>query len=217
MQPHNHQNLASQAPRRRPDGGHFDGMNYMAQCANVDGATTVSCLGGPTTATLYKITLLLVVALCECGGGGAATGEPAWSRGWSVGRPCTNPGRPILNGVAFESGAPDCAGNLCLITAPTTRGLADHMQSELALCTGACTTDADCASARLPSAQCSRLVCAVPSVVPGKENFCCQKLCMCQEDLTPGLNADSFGPILPRDDHGVAVPIACVQPNACMF
>lgn len=164
---------------------------------------------------MYRIILLLVVALCECGGGGG-DGRTGMVAG-AVGSPCTNPGRPILSGVAFVSGVPDCAGNLCLITAPSPRGLADHMQSELAMCTAACTTDADCASSSVPSAQCSKLVCAVPSIVPGKENFCCQKLCMCEADLTPGLNVDSFGPKLPRDDQGVPVPNSCTQPNSCMF
>lgn len=164
---------------------------------------------------MQRIILLLVVALCECGGGGG-DGKNDMAAG-VVGRPCTNPGRPIVDGVAFVSGVSDCAGNLCLITTPSTRGRGDHMQSELAMCTAACVTDADCASASVPSAQCSRLVCAVPSIVPGKENYCCQKLCVCEADLTPGLNADGTGPKLQRDDQGVPVPDSCWRPNACMF
>ena len=168
---------------------------------------------------MYRLSMLVLAALCACGGGGGdggGDGRTGMATGM-VGSPCTNPGRPILNGVVFQSGSADCAGNVCLITAPSESGWADHKQSELAMCTAACTTDADCASARFPSSQCPKLVCAVPSIVPGKENFCCQKLCMCEDDLTPGMNKDGTGAPLPRDDHGVAVPSACMQPNACMF
>ena len=168
---------------------------------------------------MYRLSMLVLAALCACGGGGGdggGNGRTGMVAG-VVGSPCTNPGRPILNGVAFVSGVPDCAGNVCLITAPSESAVADHKQSELAMCTAACTTDAYCASARFPSSQCPKLVCAVPSIVPGKENFCCQKLCMCEDDLTPGMNKDGTGAPLPRDDHGVAVPSACMQPNACMF
>lgn len=166
-----------------------------------------------------RIVMLLVVALCECGGGGGGEGGDGGIKiiPGIVGRPCANPGRPITDGVAFISGTPDCAGNLCLITAPSPGGYLDHMQSELAMCTAACTTDADCASSLVPSSKCRKLVCAVPSVVPGKENFCCQKLCMCEDDLIPGLNRDGSGPRLERDDQGVPIPNSCRQPNACTF
>ena len=81
----------------------------------------------------------------------------------------------------------------CLITAPSPAAIWTTCNLSWR-CTAACTTDADCVSSLVPSSKCRKLVCAVPSVVPGKENFCCQKLCMCEDDLIPGLNRDGSGP-----------------------
>jgi hypothetical protein len=52
-------------------------------------------------------------------------------------------------------------------------------------------------------------------VVPGADNFCCQKLCMCKDDLIPGFNSNpTSGPNLPVDADGVSIPSACQ--NAAM-
>jgi hypothetical protein len=108
-----------------------------------------------------------------------------------------------------------------MITPKTQNAMAGspHQSSELAACTAECNTDDDCASAytdpssTTPVPRCSRFVCAVPSVVPGQENFCCKKLCICESDLEAGFNKDGNGPKLCRDPSGVPIPKFCLPPE----
>lgn len=141
-----------------------------------------------------------------------------------IGRLCNNPSSPVTNGVTFVNPAPDCPSRLCMITPPSNSPLAqpDHKTGttsgtgELRICTADCNTDDDCASQFANSTRCSKFVCAVPSVVPGEENFCCKKLCMCNADLTPGLNVDDTrGNMLPRDSFNVPIPFACTRADSC--
>jgi hypothetical protein len=134
-----------------------------------------------------------------------------------IGRICNNPSATVKNGVTFVNPAPDCPSRLCMITPATTNSLAkpDHKSTELSICTAECNTDDDCASQYEGSSRCNKFVCAVASVVPGEENFCCKKLCMCDADLQPGFNSDGSGPKLERDSFGVVIPTACKRANAC--
>jgi hypothetical protein len=132
-----------------------------------------------------------------------------------IGRLCLNPSTPVTNGVTFVNPAPDCPSRLCMITPKTTQAPGDspHRMSELSICTAECNSDDDCASPFTDNARCARYVCAVPSVVPGEENFCCKKLCMCETDLAAGFNKDGNGPKLCRDPGGVAIPKFCLPPD----
>lgn len=140
-----------------------------------------------------------------------------------IGRICNNPGPAVSNGVTFVNPAPDCPSRLCMVTPPSISPLAavDHKQgtgTDLRICTADCNTDDDCASQFANTSRCSKYVCAVPSVIPGEENFCCKKLCMCNADLTAGLNVDDpagKGNKLPRDEFNVAVPFTCMRPDKC--
>ncbi len=132
-----------------------------------------------------------------------------------VGRICNNPsGASVTSGVTFVNPAPDCPSRLCMITpkAPTSNA-EQHRTAELSICTAECNTDADCANPNDDGSLCSRFVCAVPSVLPGEENFCCKKLCMCDDDRAKGFNTDGDGPPLCRDPNGVPIPKFCLPPE----
>ena len=131
-----------------------------------------------------------------------------------IGRLCLNPSTPVTNGVTFVNPAPDCPSRLCMITPKSTDSPADspHRNSELSICTAECTSDNDCASAYTDNPRCARFVCAVPSVVPGEENFCCKRLCMCETDLAAGFNKDGATKLC-RDPGGVAIPKFCLPPE----
>ncbi len=132
-----------------------------------------------------------------------------------IGRLCLNPSAMVNNGVTFVNPAPDCPSRLCMITPKSAAAPSDspHKSSELAICTAECNTDDDCASEYTDNSRCSRFVCAVPSVVPGEENFCCKKLCICETDLEAGFNKDGNGPKLCRDPNGVPIPKYCLPPE----
>ncbi len=139
-----------------------------------------------------------------------------------IGRPCNSLNRTPQNGVSFVNPAPDCPTRLCMVTPPPnsiTPGAMGHPEA-LAMCTSTCDTNDDCATSSdftSDASRCTKYVCAVPSVVPGQENFCCQKLCVCQDDLIAGFNKDdSRSPLkLPRDASGVAIPSTCTKANKC--
>lgn len=144
-----------------------------------------------------------------------------------IGRICNNPSSRVTNGVTFVNPAPDCPSRLCMITPPSTSTdpvpKTNHTTQapnggELAVCTAECNSDDDCASqyAGADSKTCGKYVCAVASVVPGEENFCCKKLCMCDADLQEGFNKDSKSTVkLDRDEFNVPIPTACKRANAC--
>lgn len=134
-----------------------------------------------------------------------------------IGRLCLNPSSPVTNGVTFVNPAPDCPSRLCMITPKTQQAPTEspHRTGELAVCTAECNTDDDCASSFTggDNPRCGKYVCAVASVVPGEENFCCRKLCMCDTDLAAGFNKDGNGPKLCRDPNGVPIPKFCLPPE----
>ena len=145
-----------------------------------------------------------------------------------IGRICLNPSAPVKNGVTFVNPAPDCPSRLCMITPKSTVAPPDtsHFTSELSICTAECNTDDDCGSAYTDRSRCPRYVCAVASVVPGEENFCCKKLCVCEYDLQAGFNKDGSGAPLERDKFGVPIPKFCLpgapsptagQPRNCPY
>ena len=143
-----------------------------------------------------------------------------------IGRPCNSLGRVPTSGVSFVNPAPDCPTRLCMVTpAPPSGGTpapARPSTDTLSMCTFSCDTDADCETSEEFSAKdrCAKYVCAVPSVVPGEENFCCKKLCVCQDDLIAGFNKDDPRgglPKLPRDAENVAIPSACTKANKCQL
>jgi len=134
-----------------------------------------------------------------------------------IGRICNNPSAPVKNGVTFVNPAPDCPSRLCMITPPVPAVTGNHKSNELSVCTAECQSDDDCNSQFTDTNRCPKFVCAVPSVVPGEENFCCKKLCMCESDLLAGFNKDGAGPKLERDEFNVPIPSACRKANACTF
>ena len=137
-----------------------------------------------------------------------------------IGRPCNSldqsGGTTGTSGIRFVNPAPDCPTRLCMVTAPPstiTSGATGHT-TELAICTTSCDTNDDCATSSdftSDKTRCTKYVCGVPSVVPGQDNFCCQKLCMCQDDLIPGFNEDNprGGAHVPRDSSNVPIPSVC--------
>ena len=143
-----------------------------------------------------------------------------------IGRICLNPSAMVKNGVTFVNPAPDCPSRLCMITPKSAAAPADnsHSTSELSVCTAECNSDDDCGNA--DKSRCPRDVCAVASVVPGEENFCCKKLCICEYDLQAGFNKDGSGAPLDRDKFGVPIPKFCLpgapsptagQPRNCPY
>lgn len=154
-----------------------------------------------------------------------------------IGRPCNNLGKDPQSGVTFVNPAPDCPTRLCMVTpaiakvkSGTTCTAADcstrHETVSLSMCTAECSSDDDCATAddykvaeRCPS---RKFACAVPSVLPGSDNFCCKKMCMCADDLIAGFNKDdpnSVGKIGRDPDTGLPIPVACLpsNPKRCQF
>lgn len=129
----------------------------------------------------------------------------------TIGNPCINPGVPVTSGVSFVNNSPFCATGLCLVTPPSTLAppSSPHRSSELAICTRHCQSDADCADAMITSS-CGSYVCAVPSILPGTANHCCEKLCVCATDLVPGYSTDGNGAPLVRDRSSVPIPKACL-------
>lgn len=131
-----------------------------------------------------------------------------------IGRICLNPsGSPVKTGVTFVNPAPDCPSRLCMITPKSSDPAAaatPRANNELSVCTADCNTDDDCASEFTDNSRCPRYVCAVPSVLPGEENFCCRKLCVCQYDLLAGFNKDGTGTPLSRDAYDVPIPKFCL-------
>src|SRR5579883_1322853 len=133
-----------------------------------------------------------------------------------IGRPCNSLGKSPASGVSFVNPAPDCPSRLCMVTPPPatiTPGAMGH-DTPLAMCTASCETDDDCGTSGdfQDATRCTKYVCAVPSVVPGAENFCCQKLCMCADDRIPGFNVNAAGSApLPKDDAGTVIPTACTN------
>ncbi len=114
----------------------------------------------------------------------------ACNKGTDVGRRCflENPeGDGGVPQTIVASPALECESRLCLHIAAQSPDL----------CTGTCATDSDCETD--PASPCKGgFTCAIP-VVTGA--FCCQKLCMCRDEL-----------MLP-DGGTIPTPAACDPAN----
>ena len=131
---------------------------------------------------------LLLVLLAACHGG-------------DIGRPCTNPLGMAPQGNAIGKPEDPCNSQLCLIT-PSADSTQPGCTGGRCICTAACITDGDCPSGNPFGSCASGYTCAVALTV-GSE--CCDKLCMCKDDLTAGFNATmmSDGTLQPT------TPFAC--------
>jgi hypothetical protein len=117
----------------------------------------------------------------------------------SIGRPCVNPGGQAVIGAQVASPALECPSRLCLIEqagASTGNSTGASDGGFRATCTAGCQTDSDCDPETKASCP-SGFVCAVATTVGP---FCCRKLCLCKDDLSPN-NSDS--------DGGVKTPELC--------
>jgi hypothetical protein len=119
----------------------------------------------------------------------------------SIGRPCVNAAMSVPSGTQVSSPALECPSRLCLIQPGSVAGADGGSHST---CTAGCSSDDDCEAENL--SQCktadgkqSRFVCAV-AVQAGP--FCCRRMCVCREDLIPGVNQDPV-------DGGVIKPFSC--------
>ena len=102
-----------------------------------------------------------------------------------IGRKCVNPTDAGISGVQIVSPALECQSRLCFLNESPAR----------TICTATCDTDEDCESGVTSKAGgdglCpSKFVCAVATVAGP---FCCKKICLCQDDLMKGYNADDTG------------------------
>jgi hypothetical protein len=118
----------------------------------------------------------------------------------SIGRPCVNPGGQAVKGVQISSPALECPSRLCLIEpAGASSGNVSGADDGgfRATCTARCNSDSDCDPETTQSCK-SSFVCAVATQVGP---FCCQKVCICKDDLSSS-NSDP--------DGGVKTPAACM-------
>lgn len=112
-----------------------------------------------------------------------------------VGEKCVSPSDGGANGTQIISPALDCPQRMCLIV----EGQAGNPARST--CTATCSSNGDCGGKtdkNDPTLCPSKFVCAVATVVG---DFCCRKMCICQDDLTAGFNVNV--------DGGVETPIAC--------
>jgi hypothetical protein len=119
----------------------------------------------------------------------------------SIGRPCQNPGGQAVGGTQVSSPALECPSRLCLIEAAGTAtgnvtGVDGGFRST---CTALCNSDGDCDPETTALCK-SGFACAVATQTGP---YCCQKMCICREDLSP-TNTDV--------DGGTKTPEAC-QPG----
>jgi hypothetical protein len=114
----------------------------------------------------------------------------------SIGRPCVNAAGSAPLGTQVSSPALECPSRLCLL-APLSGPEDGGAMGARATCTARCDTNDDCEAET--TSQCkSGFVCAVATQAGA---FCCQKLCVCREDLVQGINVNP--------DGGVITPFSC--------
>lgn len=109
-----------------------------------------------------------------------------------IGRKCVNPSGGEVKGTLLVSPALECQTRLCFLNQTPVRSV----------CTATCDTDDDCESSISSKLEGDGLCptgkkfrCAVATVAGP---FCCKKICLCQDDLQQGYNADEAGnPALP--------------------
>jgi hypothetical protein len=133
-----------------------------------------------------------------------------------IGRPCNDLNKVPASGVNFVNPAPDCPTRLCMVSptlSPQQKTRTGSTRTgALAMCTAFCESNSDCQASDqyTKTDRCKKYVCAIPSVVPGEENFCCRKLCVCEDDLIPGLNTnDERNPGGLMKEGDVVIPTAC--------
>ena len=108
-----------------------------------------------------------------------------------VGRKCLAPGD--VQQVQISAPALECMSRLCYLKADNST----PPVLQRSVCTARCTTDEDCKGALVgqDTGLCgSSFVCAVASSVnlgTKEQNFACQAICICKDDLEPGKNKDS--------------------------
>lgn len=115
----------------------------------------------------------------------------------SIGRPCVNPLGSDVRGTQISSPALECPSRLCLIQPPNASSIATSDGGARATCTATCNHDSDCPAET--KQYCKEFVCAVAATAG---DFCCRKLCICKDDLVPGVNEDPI-------DGGTMLPTAC--------
>lgn len=120
----------------------------------------------------------------------------------SIGRPCVNPQGSDVRGTQVSSPALECPSRLCLISPAnanhTEPVLGDGGTQPVAVCTAECNNTGDCDPET--HKYCTQgFTCAI---VTTAGPFCCKKLCVCREDLQPGVNQDPI-------DGGTIIPHSC--------
>ena len=142
-----------------------------------------------------RIRSLLLGALVAIGSGGSGCSNKASESHvvpLAVGETCMVSADQSLVGTSIVSPATDCASNDCLFE-PASGSTPAH-----ATCTKECANDTDCASQ--DGGACSgSLACAV-AVLTGP--LACTKVCVCHDDLVPGLNVDSNGAVITPEACG---------------
>ncbi len=114
----------------------------------------------------------------------------------SIGRPCVNPEGSAVQGTQVSSPALECPSRLCLIQ-PGQLG-SDTDGGSRATCTAECQSNGDCDPETNKFCK-AGFACAIASTAGP---FCCRKLCVCRDDLVPGVNLDPI-------DGGVQIPHSC--------
>jgi hypothetical protein len=122
----------------------------------------------------------------------------------AIGRACVNPGGQQVAGTQLSFPALECPSRLCLIepVGAANGNIVDVDGGVRATCTARCDHDSDC-EAETNDLCGSGFVCAIATDVG---DFCCQKLCMCRDDLQPGKNVDV--------DGNTITPLACTPGNS---
>jgi hypothetical protein len=131
-----------------------------------------------------RLTILGVLAI-------AASLSAAGCSDLGVGRKCIP--SSTVSGRQISAPALDCMSRLCYLSADNS--MPPNVKSQY--CTARCTTDDDCKGGLIgtDTGLCqSKFVCAVATqvdVMTSAQHFACQTLCLCQDDLVKGDNADT--------------------------
>ncbi len=136
--------------------------------------------------------LLLSVALLV-GGAFATACNPN-----SIGRLCVNPQKTAPTGTSIVSPALECPSRLCLIAPTTDTAFAATGRTT---CTAQCGSNSDC-QAETKEACATGYACAVATQVGA---FCCEKVCVCRDDLVAGFNKSDD-----TANYTVITPPACL-------
>jgi hypothetical protein len=116
----------------------------------------------------------------------------------SIGRPCVNPSGDVVLGTQVSSPALECPSRLCLLQKNSVMVDGGAGNIPRATCTAFCDTDDDCV-AETKDYCAHGFKCAVATEAG---DFCCRKMCVCQDDLQVGVNLD-------QPDGAVIQPTSC--------